>query len=205
MDVSTPEFAGILLGDGQLSIYRTHAKEKIKFMHFVKITLDSREEQYAQYIKNLMTDLFGRSPLIRKRIGQNAVDIRLTSKTNVLFLHNIGFALSPKWNRAIIPKQFITPELELFVVRGYFDTDGSVVVANNNGTIYPRLEMKISPSPMQAQFIDILKRRGFHFGVYQIGKGKVRVQLNGRDSLRKWYDEIGFSNYKHLKKAEAFL
>ncbi len=125
---------------------------------------------------------------------------------NILqFLQNVGFVLAPKWKRAIIPSCFLRPELELFVVRGYFDTDGSVVITNNNGTIYPRLEMKISPSPMQAQFIDILKRNNFHFGVYDIGRGKVRIQLNGIQQLKKWYEKIGFSNHRHLEKAKKFL
>ncbi len=208
MQVSTPEFAelaGILLGDGCLNIYRTHAHEKIKIKHQIKVTLDSREAQYSVYVQQLMQNLFGKAPLIRKRAGENAVDILLFGPQYLGLLQKIGFVLAPKWNRAIVPACFLNPKIELCVIRGYFDTDGSVVITDNNGTIYPRLEMKISPSPMQAQLISILKRHNFHFGSYQIGKGKVRIQLNGKKQLRKWYDEIGFSNPRHLEKAKLFL
>jgi len=35
---------------------------------------------------------------------------------------------------------------------------------------------------------------------YQIGKGKVRIQMNGKKQLTKWIEEIGFSNQRHLDK-----
>ena len=209
MKVETPafaEFAGILLGDGHMARYQiTRPDGRIQIKNTVKVTLDSREKQYAHYVKDLMTDLFGRSPKIEKRPCENTVDVRFTDMHILQFLQNVGFVLAPKWKRAIIPPQFITPELELLVVRGYFDTDGSVVITNNNSTIYPRLEMKISPSPMQAQFIDMLKRHNFHFGIYQIGKGKVRIQLNGKEQLKTWNKEIGFSTDRHSEKAKKFL
>ena len=86
------------------------------------------------------------------------------------------------------------------MLRGYFDTDGSVVITNNNGTIYPRLEMKICPSPMKDQFVDILRRRGFRFGVHKIVNDEVRIQMNGKNQMDKWVKEIGFSNQKHRDK-----
>ena len=90
-------------------------------------------------------------------------------------------------------------------MRGYFDTDGCVVTANNNGICYPRLEMKVCPSPMQKQFVEILKKHNFRFGVYNIGKGKVRIQLNGKAQLTKWVRLVGFSNKKHADKIKRFM
>ena len=113
--------------------------------------------------------------------------------------------LAPKWNKAIIPEKFTNSPFDILVLRGYFDTDGCVVQTNNNGILYPRLEMKICPSPMQSQFIDILKNNGFKFGSYKIGRGKIRIQLNGKDQLKKWYKLIGSSNPKHIKKFEKFI
>ncbi len=98
----------------------------------------------------------------------------------------------------------MSKELAKYVIRGYFDTDGSVVITDNNGTRYPRLEMKICPSPMQEQFIKILESLNFRFGVYRIGKGKVRIQMNGKGQLEKWIKDVGFSNPKHRKRAMSF-
>lgn len=199
------EFAGILLGDGSLGIYRSQAANRIKIIYRVKVTLDDREVQYAQYVQNLMESLFYRRPVIRTIPSEHTCNIFLSGKKHTDCLLAMGFKTAPKMHRAIIPEQFLTPESELRVVRGYFDTDGSVVIANNNGTPYPRLEMKISPSPMQQQFIDILRRHQFHFGVYPVENGHIRIQLNGRNQLQRWWELIGFSNERHITKARPFL
>ena len=99
----------------------------------------------------------------------------------------------------------MTKKLGKYVLRGYFDTDGSVVLTNNNGTLYPRLEMKISPSPMQRQLQILLNKYDFHYQTHNIGKGKVRIQMNGKNALRKWSTLIGFSNLKHRRKAATIL
>lgn len=62
--------------------------------------------------------------------------------------------------------------------------------------------MKICPSPMQDQFIEILDGLGFRFGAYEIGKGKIRVQINGKTQLAKVENEVGINNPKHFSKAE---
>ena len=105
---------------------------------------------------------------------------------------------SPKWNKAEIPKSYL--KHKKYVLRGLFDTDGCLVRTNNNGTLYPRLEIKICPSPLQKQIIKVLESYNFRFGVYQIGNGQIRLQINGRLELKKWNKLIGFSNNKHLMK-----
>ena len=57
---------------------------------------------------------------------------------------------------------------------------------------------------MQDQFVIILKGYGFNFGTYKIGKGKVRVQMNGKKELDKWIRLVGFSNKKHIDKIKRF-
>lgn len=192
------EFVGILLGDGSLCL----KDERGNTNNRLKITFNTKDDaQYITYVKNLIKDLFEIEPVIKPRkYEKNTTDIFLFKKEIILFLINkIGLKLSPKWGRAVIPEKFLTNDLELYILRGYFDTDGSLVTTNNNGTIYTRLEMKVSPSLMQNQFIDILRKYDFNFGAYKIGKGKVRIQLNGKEQLNKWVGLIGFSNEKHLK------
>ena len=52
--------------------------------------------------------------------------------------------------------------------------------------------------------IEIFKKYNFTFGVYKIGKGKVRIQLNGKWQLDMWMNLVGFSNQKHLNKLKNF-
>lgn len=150
--------------------------------------------------------IFNEKPILKFRKGENTADLFLFKRKIIRFLVNgIGMVPSPKWNRAKIPAFYLNNKLELLVLRGYFDTDGSIVITNNNGTIYPRLEAKISPSPMQKQFIGILKRNRFNFIVQNIGKGKIRVRLNGEHQLKDWYYKVGFSNPRYLKRAKRFV
>ena len=202
-EFSLAEFVGILLGDGSLCIKNVNSKCHNR----LKITLDSNsDKEYINYVSNLIEILFKIKPHIKKRKNENAVDIFVFNKEIITFLTNeVGLQLSPKWDRAIVPTSFLKDNLDLLVVRGYFDTDGALVTANNNGTTYPRLEMKVCPSPMQSQFIAILKKYKFKFGAYQIGKCKVRIQLNGKGQLESWIKLVGFSNQKNSNKVERFI
>ncbi len=201
-DPKLAEFVGILLGDGSLGIYECKSNGKIKLQYRVKVTLNSIDDkEYVQYVERLIFQLFGLMPIKKFKKNEKVCELLIFRKDILSFLiQKVGLRLAPKWKRAIIPSRYLGSRLELNVLRGYFDTDGSVVITKNNGILYPRLEMKVSPSPMQKQIIKILERRKFRFGVYSIGKGKVRIQLNGISQLRKWIKEIGFKNPKHLKK-----
>ena len=196
------ELAGILLGDGSIAQYQCKTgKGKTNTQYRTKITLSSLEDSYSEYVEELFLNLFGVEAVRTDRKSENTRDIMSFKKELFFFLtEDVGLKEAPKWERAIVPERYLEDKLEIKVLRGYFDTDGSVVLTNNNGTLYPRLEMKISPSPMQNQLIEALERQNFHFGSYDIGKGKVRIQMNGKKQLRKWIQEIGFANKKHLDK-----
>ena len=161
---------------------------------------------YANYISQLIKDLFDKIPIVRPRKNERALDIQIFNKAIVDFIINkVGMVTSPKWGRARIPDSFLNTELERFVLRGYFDTDGSVVITNNNGTINPRLEMKICPSPMRNSLINILKKIGFRFGVYRIDNNMARIQINGKEQGRKWLKEVGIMNYNQLNKLNKVI
>ncbi|MBI2547621.1 MAG: hypothetical protein HYW23_04225 [Candidatus Aenigmarchaeota archaeon] len=180
------EFIGILLGDGSISN---------TYQYRVQITLNENEIEYRKHVIKTIRELFNLEPRVFFRKGERAVDIQLFNQKLIDFMINdIGLVTAPKWQRAVIPSTYLNTDLEKDILRGYFDTDGSVVLAKNNGTLYPRLEMKISPSPMQKSFIEILERTGIRFGVYNIGRGKVRVQINGIKQIQKWMNQIGINN-----------
>ena len=201
-DIKIAELVGIILGDGYISL-----NPKNKSSSRLKISFNSRDDSnYIFYVKNLLKEVFGSEPILKFRKNENTADLFIFKKDIINYLINkVGLKLSPKWNNATIPYNFLGNELDLRVLRGYFDTDGCLVTTNNNGCIYPRLEMKVSPSPMQNQFISILKKHNFKFGVYKIGKGKIRIQLNGKIQLKRWKKLVGFSNKKHLDKINRFL
>ena len=191
------ELIGILLGDGYID----------KKSKRVKISFNSKDDaDYLDYVRKLIEQTFEVKVIVKYRKNENTAELFIFNKEfTELLTKEIGLKFSPKWNNAKIPRKYCSGDLALDVLRGYFDTDGCVVKTNNNGTLYPRLEMKISPSPMQNQFINILRTQKFSFGVYKIGKSKVRVQMNGKVQLKKWCNEVGFSNKKHRNKTKLFI
>jgi DNA-binding transcriptional regulator WhiA len=200
------EFIGIMLGDGSIGIYDTKAGEKIKKHRVIKVTLDSRNEQYIDHVFSLMKEILDVEPKLHFRKKENAVDICTFRKDKLNYvLSEIGLKMSPKWNRMEIPQKFMKQELYLYILRGLFDTDGSVTIFNNNGTIYPRIEIKICPSPAQKQFIDILNQLSFNHKIQNLDKGKIRIRISGKKELEKWFNLVGSSNQSHIQRASQFL
>lgn len=212
MDLQIPvetkmaELAGILLGDGSLGIYTTHPNGHAKIQYRIKITLNSvKDAEYAGYVSTLFGAIFGKCPRIWKRKESNAVDLYLLGRKHLNFLMAQGLVLAPKWGRAVIPSQFLKSPLDKWVLRGYMDTDGCIAAVDNNGIRYPRIEMKICPSPMQNQLIGIMRSNHFQPQVNRLERGKVRVVLAGMKNLTKWDAIVGFSNERNLRIARSFL
>ena len=123
------ELVGIMLGDGCI---RTQ-KYKNKKLYNVKITLNSIDDrQYINYVVNLVEKVIEIRPLVRFRSNENTVDIRTCKIEAYRSFLKMGLEKSPKWGRAKIPTPFLNNKFGALVVRGYFDTDGSVVITNNN-------------------------------------------------------------------------
>ena len=196
------EFIGIMLGDGNIGIY----KIKRGKLHQLKVTLDSRNKEYTDYVKDLMKEVIGIEPKIFYKKKENAVDIKIYRKEGVIYaIKDLGLKISPKWENAKIPDKYCKGKLGLLVLKGLFDTDGSITIFRNNGIIYPRIEIRISPSPMQQQFIDILNENGIRYTIQKLERGKIKLRISGEKELKKWFDKIGSSNQLYKERAKQFL
>lgn len=198
------EFVGIMLGDGSLAEYEcSDGSGNIKVQRVVKVTISKDEQDYAGHISGLYQELFGIEPCRHERKNENTLDIRCFRKDLFEFMtEEVGLKTAPKKGRAVIPEKYRGSDLSNYMLGGLFDTDGSLVLTDNNGTLYPRLEIKISECPMQDQVTELLEEKGFRFGSYDCGNGKIRIQMNGKGQLRKWKNEMGFNNQRHLSKLE---
>ncbi|HLD97960.1 MAG TPA: LAGLIDADG family homing endonuclease [Candidatus Nanoarchaeia archaeon] len=200
------EFIGVMLGDGSIGIYNTKAGNKIKKQYVVKVTLDSRNKKYIRYVSNLMKDVLNVEPKICLKKNENTADIRTFRRDKFEYItKTIGLKISPKWNSMEIPKNYMKEKLYPFILRGLFDTDGSVTIFNNNGIIYPRIEIKICPSPAQQQFLEIIKKLNFNYTVQNLDKGEIRVRISGKNELNKWFTIVGSSNDNYLERMNPFL
>lgn len=197
------ELIGILLGDGSLAIYKSYPYGREKTQYRIKITLNSiKDLQYSKYVSHLIEKIFHRKPVMYKRKGENTLDVFVFGKKHLQFLLDLGLVLSPKWNRAKIPKKFLKRGLGKFVLRGYVDTDGCVYVNRKN---YPTIQMKVCPSPMQEQIVNEIRKLGLKPYIQKLDKGKIDIMIHGRKRLKLWNDIIGFSNDRNKNKANKAL
>jgi len=97
-------------------------------------------------------------------------------------------------------------------VRGLFDTDGTVFVANKPGSPnYPTIELTTTSKPLASQVRMVLQKQGFRTTKIWSYRSKTsrktayKVGLNGRQNLQKWPSEIGFSNPRKYQRARAAL
>ena len=197
------EFIGIMLGDGSIGIYQT---KQNKTLHQLKVTLDSRNKDYIDYVAKIMKEVLYEEPKIFFKKKENAVDIRVFKKEKVLYaLNSLGLKISPKWENMEIPQDYSKGKLGLFVLRGLFDTDGSVTIFDNNGSLYPRIEIRVCPCPAKNQIINILNEAGFNYRIQELERGKIKIRISGKEELKKWFDIVGSSNNLYVQRASPFL
>lgn len=206
MDEKIAEFIGVMLGDGNLGIYKSKVNNKIKIQHRIRISLNSKNKDYIKYIAQLIKDILDVKPKVYYKKKENVVDIGVYRKDKFFWVRDeLGLKVSPKWNRMEIPRKYSKGKLALPILRGLFDTDGCLSIFNNNGVLYPRIEIKICPSPTQKQFVKILKEFNFKFTIQNLEKGKIRIRISGIKELRKWFKLVGSSNKIHIEKVKRFI
>lgn len=134
------EFMGIEFGDGG-----------INNPWQIVITLNSeKDKEYAQHVTQIIFNLFGVTPAVRKRKTRNALQIISSSTSLVDFVVTKGAARGnkilqnfdiPKWiyKKAVYQKAF---------VRGLMDTDGCLYIHRHKvgGKLYKNLGLCFSSS-----------------------------------------------------------
>lgn len=200
------EFVGIMLGDGHIGIYNTKAGEKLKVHRSIKVSLDSRNKDYINHVKKIMEEVLDTEMKLNYKKTENAIDICTHKKEKLSYvLNEIGLKMSPKWNSMEIPEKYCKGKLGLIVLKGLFDTDGCLSIFDNNGIIYPRIEIRLCPSPAQEQINKILNEFGFKYKIQRLERGKTRIRISGKRELKKWFDLVGSSNPVHVEKSRRFL
>ncbi len=200
------ELLGALLGDGFVSL----ASQKYIFGLTGNPVTD---KAYFEYLCSIIQIVCNKT--VFSKFRSNGVRISVYSKEYCLRLINEFnfFAGAGKAINAKIP-EFILSDLELlkFVLKGLFDTDGSVFCSKKPGVEkYPSLELTTSSIILAEQVQNTLLIKGFRVTKIRSYFSKLskhrtyKVCLYGKGNLHKWMDEIGFSNPYKSARAKALL
>jgi len=196
---------GILLGDGCLS--------KVGSKHyFISIAGSIRDDLpfFQEKVVPLLKEFVSNNIKIQKRIKQRELHICFTNRKLFEFLVKIGFPIGKKGTKVKIPDYFSKKYIKN-IVKGYFATDGSLVITNNNGTKYPRIEFSSISKPLLLQVLDYLQSIGMKGACYTSKiysnphwNPHYRIQFNGKNNLKIFRKKIGFVNPKHPIKYQKW-
>lgn len=200
------ELVGVIIGDGW--IYMNNRKYQVGFVGNPKT-----DREYFEKLRDLIRDEWKKEAKIV--VNQRGIRIVLNSKEICMFLtDNLKmFHGEGKCERTTIPEEIYKDwSLARKTIRGIADTDGSVFVAKKPRMgMYPSIEIDTCSSILAEQLKKILTERGFRVAKiwsYISKKGKrtsYKVPLNGKENLKRWMDEIGFSNPNKFNRAVSYL
>lgn len=207
--VITPEIAeivGVLIGDGY--IYRKKHKYQIGF-----VGNPITDKESFDNLKELILKEWGKNVEAKVRAG--GLRLVFNSKEICKFLiDDLGMPHGKgKCEKVFIPRIiFENWDLAKCTIRGIMDSDGSIFVSKKPGVErYPTMEITTTSLNLANQLRVLLIQRGFRVGNIRSSLSKLstmpayKVCLYGKSNVKKWLDEIGFSNKYKENRAINYI
>lgn len=199
---------GIMLGDGCLSL--VYGRKK-----YIAIAGSMQDDIpfFEKIVKPILKSLIRKDIPIKFKPKYGAIQLNFVHHSLFDFIESFGFPIGKKGINLNIPEIFYEKNLAKYVLRGFFATDGSLVLTDNNGTLYPRVEANGISKSLIREINDFLNSKGINSKFYEAKrKGsnypntlqQYRIQINGKKNLKKFTDTIGFINPKQIEKLNRF-
>ncbi len=181
------ELLGAMMGDGWIGVYGGR-----KQINLCGCLVD--EKEYKEHLRRIVKLLFGVSPYAKDRPAAGAFYLVVSNSVIFdFFREKFDFPVGDKafFNTALLPKSW---EYQKDVIRGIFDTDGSIYFDKSDKYkfIYPTIDIASKNAELIAWVAETLRNNGF-----PVFTGKRRVRLKGRENVERWFNEIKPSNQKH--------
>jgi hypothetical protein len=186
------ELVGIILGDGGLSERQ------------LVITLHAYDDKdYGHHVADLIFRLFGVVPKIYRSRSFPVNDITVSRTDLVDFcVQKLGLKRGNKIRQQVDIPKWIKSRLDFQVacLRGLVDTDGCVIVhrykVRGKLYIYKKLAFTSHSKRLRLSVYKIMSRLKLKPRL----AGEYDVRLESRDSMRRYFELVGSSNQKHLRR-----
>lgn len=206
------EELGIMAGDGHLT---TKKKDYgiIIYGHYI-----DDMDYYTGFVVPLFKDLYNITPSIKKiPKTENGMRLEMWSKAVFKFHNKMGLPRGKKENNIKLPVQILNNNKFIkYFLKGFIDTDGSIVFQKKHKEIYyyPKINIEVSDHKLILDIKKMLDKLGFSYSFcIKIKKNKYTnpkytkeqyksysIDIYGVENLEKWFKEIGSSNLKHISK-----
>ncbi len=193
---------GIIAGDGCLS--------ECVGKKFISITCNFYDDK--PFFDNIVIPLLnkirkGKITKYRDRFDQGKIEINFTDARLFTTLKDLEFPVGKKGVTLRISDS-IPRDLWKYSLAGIFATDGCLVIKNNNGTLYPRIEIQSISNTLLQQIKSFLIENGMKGNVYKLDRpfGTIyRLEFPGKGNLIKFRKTIGFVNPKHENRYKIYM
>ena len=202
------ELTGAVIGDGNLW---TDGKSRYR----VCINGDPKlDREYFGLLSKIIETEFDRKTWLQVR-SHELVLITFSKKVFDFLTRALGLPHGAgKGKKVTISAKILSSNWRILscCVRGIADTDGSLFFAKKKGyrEDYPSIEISTTSGDLAENLKEILELRGFRVSFRKQDRKKwgwntrYIISLYGDKMLRKWMDEIGFSNSRHYRRYQLW-
>tara|TARA_Y100000310_G_scaffold298168_1_gene331825 strand:- start:592 stop:1506 length:915 start_codon:yes stop_codon:yes gene_type:complete len=196
------ELFGAIIGDGHVNKLRIGKKIR---NYSIVIAGDSRNDvdYMSNYLPNLFFKLFGEKGSLAYSKDKNVIYTKIFGKRIIEFVENKGiFSGNKKENSQSIPKWILKNDKYLRAcLRGLIDTDGCIYyISKNNRNL--RISFTSYIPKLLNEVRESFIKLGFHPSKIIVNKN---ICLSRKEEIKKFLNEIGFSNDKHLKRLQNLI
>ena len=194
------EFYGALLGDGCISRFKSKDKEKYVIYFSGNKNLDSN---YFQWLKEKISREYGIYVYYYEYDKRNVCVLSIRNKSMCINLNsNFNVPIGVKYGKLKISEKIkrLNWDKKKFVLRGLFDTDGSIYARKGEGYRYPIISISSKNEKFIKELCLMLRQEGYPA---YISGGNVAIR--GIKAIKKWFSDIGSSNPRNMFKYQYFL
>lgn len=170
---------------------------------------------YDTYIVPLLKRIFDFPFESKKRTGgkNGCYGVRCCKKEFIELILDAGFPVGTKTRTVEIPKSILNglPEMKAAFLRGLFAADGCAYVEKRktNPHKYPKIEFASASFKIVEQVQLLLREFGiesYHWDYQPKIGGPARfLRISGNKRCRRFINDIGLSNPKHLARISYIL
>jgi len=86
------------------------------------------------------------------------------------------------------------------IIRGIFDTDGSICAKKREGYKYPQICLTSIDQKLLKQLYKILREKGYPCWI-----GGPNIFIRSNWAVKKWFEDVGSSNNRNIFKYRYWL
>lgn len=202
------ELYGAMLGDGCLCLWRRKNRPTDAIVMILTGHLHDYE-YYTKIIQPIINKFFSVKGYLRFRNEDNAIELRVVSRSVAFFFEAGGFPIGLKGNKLKMPDEIITDaRFRIACLRGIFDTDGSVYSRySKKYKNHPRhydykvVQIKMNARDLLVQIKEILELSGIRSNrIIRDGLRAYALRITRQSDIEQFFTIIKPSNKYHVER-----